>query len=376
MKHLNVRLIALGAFCLVLTLSACSKKSKRDPRVVLDKEYKEEILKARDLLRVNVVSSFTGFSACASIDDKVVWSEGIGYSNTELSVLVKPEHKFRIGASSRLFSSLILLRLHERGVIDMNKPYNEYVADNPNWNFTPLQLATNSAGLPDVTEQLYREATVNNYRTTSAVLAAHKSDELLFSPDEYFAESALGTLVLTDLLEKVSGKKYKDLLKEEVLIPFGLTDTDVDFSGYVIKKRASQYSRNSIAQIRLAPEGNISAVAPALGVLSSADDLNRLGRAFLKKEVLTEESYKQLLSNHVIPGKGDSPWGMGIEVMEDVQGRKLLLLRGQIEGGASMLLISPELGLVVSFCGNLSEDYTTYPFMEVVALFMKRAEEK
>ncbi|MFV0366664.1 MAG: serine hydrolase domain-containing protein [Mangrovibacterium sp.] len=374
----KVKLMLISVILTAIALGSCTKKEVHDERVVLNPKYKDEILKSRELLAVNLITSRTGLSVSVSVDNETVWSEGIGYSSSELSTVVKPEHKFRIGTSSRLFTSLILLRMHERGEIDLNKNYSDYVSSgvNPNWNFNLYQLAVNSAGLGFYTSELFKEAIRKEYRNLDELLAAHQQDELRYPLNENFAENAVGTCMLVEALRGESGKRYKQLLYDEVLKPFGLSETELDYPHIIIKNKATLYSRNSIAQVFRASDGNIRAVAPAMGILSTADDLNKLGQAILKHEVLTPESYDLLLTPNKLNNGDDSAWGMGIEVAADREGRKFYLLRGEVDGGASLLIICPEEKLVFSVCGNLSNDYTSYPFSEVLGLFMEKLSPK
>ncbi|MFV0522673.1 MAG: serine hydrolase domain-containing protein [Mangrovibacterium sp.] len=374
MKSLRGRSAIFGTLFLVLFLGSCTKRVERDSRVVLDRAYKDEILKSRDLLAVNLLISHTGLSIAVSVDNKTVWSEGLGYANAELRTMVKPEYKFRIGTSSRLFTSLLLLRMQERGEIDLSKKYTDYVSAevNPEWSFSLYQLAVNSAGLDLYTDDLFREATVKKYANLDSLLAAHRHDKLKYEVNQYFAENTVGACMLAKAAEKVSGKTYRELFKSEVLTPFGLSETQLDYPRFVIKNKASLYARNSIAQVYTAEDGNINTVAPALGILSTADDLNKLGRALMNHEVLSADSYHQLLEPNKLLNGDKSVWGMGIEVTEDNQGDLIYMLRGKVEGGASLLIINPKEKLVVSICGNLSADYSSYPFTQVVGLFMDK----
>ncbi|MFV0289438.1 MAG: serine hydrolase domain-containing protein [Mangrovibacterium sp.] len=369
MKNKKITLLILA---LCLTLASCAPKKTKDSRVVLNSSYEEAILKSRNLMIGSLITNRTGMSITVTKGDECIWSQGLGYSSVELESLVKPEHRFRIGTSSRLFASLVLLRLHERGEIDMQKKYTDYIKSgvNPTWSFTLYQLAVNSAGFPVSLHEILNESTHRNYLNLDSLLVAHASDALAYEPNRYFAESSFSTCLLINALEEVSGKSYSKLLQEEVLTPFGLEETGLDYANVILKNKASMYARNSIAQLFRAADGNINAVSSAVGILSTADDLNKLGQALMNRKVLTAESYQLLLTANILSNGEPTPWGMGLELSKDSQGRELIVLRGMVTGGASLMLICPAEKFVMTVCGNLEGDYSSYPFTEVVEAFL------
>ena len=65
---------------------------------------------------------------------------------------------------------------------------------------------------------------------------------LEFAPGEKFNYSNSGYMLLGYVIERASGKAYADFLRENILQPLGMKNTDYDVNSAVIKNRAAGYT--------------------------------------------------------------------------------------------------------------------------------------
>lgn len=378
-KHLKLKdsllKTILPVALILLSFYSCKKKTV-DPRIVLDREYKKEILAGRDALRVYLIGSETGISVSVSVDGKTVWSEGYGFANKELKAPARPETKYRIGRTSQIFPAMLIAKLQEEGKVDVNESFSKYVPNYPakQWDFTPYNLGTHSAGFPETDFNLVQNK--QDYKSLKEFIQATEKDSLLYKPDQYFAVSDYDPCLLGILAETIGQKSYPKLVKEMLLDTLGLNETELDSPAPIIAYRSTPYHRNFIAQVTNAPEIDSRFIAPAYGYLSTADDLNKLGQLLMNKEFFSEESYKLFFTPNVLDGGYETNIGFGWNIYTDRQGRKVYIQEGSTVGGSSFLAIFPDQKLVVSICTNLADNSESVPSGKIAQLFLDKIDPK
>lgn len=75
--------------------------------------------------------SIPGLSISVSVDQQVVWSEGMGYADLELSSPATPLTRYRIGSVSKVLTAAGVALLHQRGELDLDAPVQAYVPSFP-----------------------------------------------------------------------------------------------------------------------------------------------------------------------------------------------------------------------------------------------------
>src|SRR5207244_3453933 len=113
-------------------------------------------------------------------------------------------------------------------------------------------LLSHTGGVPRLTVQAMTDVSGLTRPTRPATLRgilelgtpAERSKPLDFKPGEQFAYSNVGYLLLSMVIEKVSGKRYTEFLMEDVFRPRGMSDTVCDDPpGVIMKLRATGCSR-------------------------------------------------------------------------------------------------------------------------------------
>lgn len=364
---------ACFAMAVIFAISSCTAK-KTNPRVVLNKAYKNEIIAGREAARLYfLTSSVPGMSVSVSLNGETIWSEGMGYASKELLAPATPETKFRIGGTSRMFTTFLIARLQEEGKLKTYESFYRYVPEYPKkqWDFTLYQLGLHTAGFPEDKEaDLLKKSEL--YRTLKEYVKSLSNDTLVYKPDTYFMISDYGPSLLGILAEEITQKKFPVLMKEMILDTLGLDETILDQPLYLIENRSQTYYQNYIAQLMNAPEIDPGFCAPAQGFLSTADDLNKAGQAVLDTAFFSRESLDLFFTRHKLEGGYEMNMGFGWWSIKDSQDRSLYAQIGSTIGGSSMLLVFPDQRLVVSVCSNLSDDSSKLPAQEIAEIFLKK----
>ena len=131
--------------------------------------------------------------------------------------------------------------------------------------------------------------------------------KLNFKPGEKFAYSGEGYNYLGRVLEKITGKKLNQILKDEVLKPMGMTNTY--FSNNAKLAKVASIGHNHYLP---AFWGITNLTSPASSMHTEAKDFAKFMIGLMEKKGLSKKTYAEMLKTHtVIPPKDrvyDNGW--------------------------------------------------------------------
>ena len=195
---------------------------------------------------------------------KVVHSTVQGFADVERKAPVKDDTIFRIYSMTKPLTSVAFMMLVEEGRVALDEPVHKYI---PEWkNLGVFVAGTNPAFLtrpptrPMLIVDLLRHTSGLTYgfQQRSNVDAAYREnkigevikagtlqtmiDDLAKIPLEFSPGEAWNYSVATDvvgyLIGKISGKPFEQFLKERILDPLGMNDTDF----FVPKEKAHRFA--------------------------------------------------------------------------------------------------------------------------------------
>jgi D-alanyl-D-alanine carboxypeptidase len=326
--------------------------------------------------------------------DGVIASACWGVADVGTGEPVQPHHRFEIGSISKVVTAIVIHRLVDAGLLDLDRPVTDVLPwldlGEPHAEITPRHLLSHTAGLVLGADHLPDEpAQVWSLRDLT------RSGE----PGERFHYSNLGFMVLGTLAQHVTGRTWHELVEEWVLRPIG-----ADRAG----GRARHADRAAMAtgywplhdDRPYVPADPITAapwfeVASADGnVIASAGELACLARFLLGDgqldgvRLLTPASMNALVSPAApsgdgVPVWGESPvsqqsrYGLGINV-ERVDGHHCVTHGGGMVGYACYLLSDRDSGLGIVVVTNGTGDHPASHAIAYVghALFRAVLEER
>ena len=174
---------------------------------------------------------------------QVLFSKGYGSANLEWDIPNTPNTKFRLGSVTKQFTAASILLLEERGKLSVSDPVKKYLPDAPAaWDkITIFHLLTHTSGIPNFTS-FPDYAKLEPFATTPEQLVARFRDKPLdFEPGEKWNYSNSGYVLLSYLIEKITGDSYEKFVRENIFTPLGMKDSGYDSNSAVIPHRASGY---------------------------------------------------------------------------------------------------------------------------------------
>lgn len=300
-----------------------------------------------------VVDSYTAGNAFMGtvlvVDgDRVLLDKGYGMADLEWGNPNAPDVKFRLGSLTKQFTATLVLLLQQDGKLKIDDPVSKYLPDAPKaWEkITLANLLGHTSGIPSFTDLKEFGVWRMSPHTTEEELAFFRDKPLDFEPGSKFAYSNSNFEVLGAVIEKVSGKKYGDLLRERIFDPLGMKDSGLDTDELILPKRAQGYMPGPGGLV-LARSESMTVPWAAGSIYSTTGDLLKWERGLFGGKILSADSLKAMTT----PGKGN--YGLGVGVT-DKDGLKVVEHAGGIEGFNTHLLYVPERRIAVVALSNVN----------------------
>jgi len=244
-------------------------------------------------------------SVLVAENGKIIYKGAYGQANMEWNIPNTPDTRFRLGSITKQFTATAILQLVEQGKIKLDAKLSDYLPDyrkDTGEKVTIHHLLTHTSGIPSYTSQpgFFQNVSRNPYKVDEFV-KKYASGDLEFEPGSKFIYNNSGYFLLGAIIERVTGKPYEQVLKQNIFDPLGMKNTGYDHHDTLIPKRASGYSKT--------PDGYTNAayldmsIPYAAGSLySTVEDLYLWDQALYTDKVLSAQSkalmYKPFLENY------------------------------------------------------------------------------
>src|SRR5690606_21926652 len=126
--------------------------------------------------------------------------------------------KYHIGSTTKMLTATMIFQLIEENKLKLNDILASYFPDIPNAeNITIGHLLSHSSGLADyVVKQDTLYFWLKEPVSEKEIFDEIKRQGTLFQPGDSVSYSNTGYYLLTKILEKEQGKKYKEILAENI----------------------------------------------------------------------------------------------------------------------------------------------------------------
>ena len=293
---------------------------------------------------------------------------GHGLADIATSSPVSQDTVFRIASVTKTFTAIAVLQLWEQGLVDLDAPANDYLRAYqlvPKAGFRPAtvrQLLTHTAGIREVLHLsgLLRMRdlgeTVPLGRPVPSLAEYYRGGlRIDAEPGTRFAYTNHGFATLGQLVEDVSGTPLDHYLRERILKPLGMADTDLVRPQRVRSRLATGYElRSGGAE----PVGDYEVVTVGGGAAwSTPRDMARYLAALLgggtgeHGSVLTPATLATMFEPHYQPDPRVPGFGLGF-FRANLGGHLAVEHDGILPGFDSQLLLAPNDGVGVLALAN------------------------
>lgn len=148
-----------------------------------------------------------------------------GYANKELSVSVNKNHKFPSYSVAKLFTSVLMMQLAERGDVDIKQPIRVYLPHLTNsWqDVTVEHLLSHTSGIPRYFDRVIKEGSFLPDKDTVYRSLANQPEHFKIGTKNAYNNTNF--LLLASILEKKTNKSFHQLVQEKIIQPLRLKNT-------------------------------------------------------------------------------------------------------------------------------------------------------
>ena len=228
---------------------------------------------------------FTNFNSCSPgmavlvrKKSKAIYQKCFGMANLAKQIPITPETNFRLASLTKPFTAMAITFLKDKNQLNYEDCLNKFFPDFPKYGkiTTIKQLLTHTAGFPDHEQILYQTIKNGYLPSINDALEVFKQGQPLFKPGSRYQYSDAGYVMLALIIEKVSGQKYSNYLKTNILKPLGMKTTLViDNPKIEIPNRAFGYLKDENSWT-LYDFDQLNYIIGDEGIYSSLNDLSLL----------------------------------------------------------------------------------------------------
>jgi CubicO group peptidase (beta-lactamase class C family) len=261
---------------LAVCIAGCSSAPTR-PETVSRGDYGKVAEYVSALIRHEMKKrDVTGLSIALVDDQRVVWAEGFGYADKAENVPASAETIYRAGSISKIFTATAAMQLAERGGLDIDRSLGDYL---PGFSIrtrftdsapiTPRSIMTHHSGLPS---DHLKGMWTRDPEPFTRVADRLKDEYAANPPGTVFSYSNPGVTLLGDAIGKVAGRDFISQVRDEILLPLGMSRSSFSTSVDRTHDAAKGYRKGKEAEdppLRDVPAG---------GMNTSVLDLSRFVR--------------------------------------------------------------------------------------------------
>ncbi len=302
--------------------------------------------------------------------DQVLYELALGLDDVAAKKPMSMASQLRIGSVTKQFTGVAILQLAEQGKLKVTDEIQQYV-DFPKKEHTITieHLVSHTSGIPNFTDlPLYNAEAYAKDATLPELIAHFKDLPLEFEPGTKWSYSNSGYILLTAIVEKVSGLSWTDYAEKHLLGPAGMTQSSASLSGTPLPNEAKGYQPDGDGW---APAFAVSLMWPrgAGAIRSTVHDLWKWNTAAHKGKLLSPAMREKAFTAYPL-AEGPSPkYGYGWMFM-NVQGSPTHEHGGGINGATSNSLYLPKEDIYVAVLVNResSDASTLAPKLAAIAM--------
>lgn len=248
-------LVALICSAAIFVLAYCrsdNPKKKDDSAAKVDgvswsdkltnqlSDCQELVLMDRAIERFIARWNIKGLSLAVTRNDSLIYAKGYGWADVERERKLTPQNILRLASASKLVTAIAVMRLVEDGKLNLNSKvfgpdgilndtcFSNAINDKRLFDVTVDNLLQHKGGFglgagdpmfntKDIIAAKHLPGPPSNEELTKIVLGR----KIAFTPGKGFRYSNFGYMLLSLVIERVSGKSYWDFVTDEVLHPAG-----------------------------------------------------------------------------------------------------------------------------------------------------------
>ena len=241
---------------------------------------------------------------------KVVYKGAFGLANREWNIPNRTDTKFMLGSVSKPLTATLMLIQVQKGLIKLDKTIADYLPEfknKPAAKISIKQLLSHTSGIPnyDIIKDFFPRISRQNF-TREDYVKIFMDSALAFEPGSRYAYSSWGYFTLGYIMERVTGKSYSQLMKEDIFDKLQMNNSGSYQHLQIVPNRATgyDYSFGGFTSADFRDQSNTMGTGD---LYSTVEDLFKFHLALSNNTLLN----KQLTDEMLTPGMRPARYGYG-----------------------------------------------------------------
>ncbi|MEN2401809.1 serine hydrolase domain-containing protein [Flavobacterium sp. MC2016-06] len=313
-----------------------------------------------------------GFAIGILKGKQVLYTKGYGSANLDYEIPITPNSSFDIASVSKQFTSACIALLILDNKISLETPASKFIPELSKYKDTIRikHLIYNTSGIVDYFKLPRPDGkswiTFNYFDIDYCIKTSLAQDTLSFKPEEKWDYCNVNFMLLTKIVEKVSGQSFSEFCKQRLFQPLGMTNTLInDDVTEIIKNRVTPYNRRTPEYVEAYIKEGITIKKEGewiqhprnsphyggSGVVTTVNDLLKWSENFFTKKFGGQEFYDLMhLTQTFKNGRNNQAFGL---YFDNYQGRPFVAWDGGDYGVSSQLMRFTDKKLAIVVLSNL-----------------------
>ncbi len=299
----------------------------------------------------------------------ILYENSYGYANYAYKDTLTIAHKFQIGSVSKQFTSMAIMILKERGLLDYQDNIKKYIPNFPYDRITIYQLLTHRSGLSNYNyfsdEYTDKETTIYNKDVVKMIIDSVPLPYYL--PNTKFNYCNTNYVLLAEIVERVSGIPFEKFVKKEIFQKAGMLNSQI----FVKEKQERIYKAATGYHFKwlVAQHSYQDGVTGDKGVYTSVEDLFRWDRALYENTLVKKSTLDEAFLPAQPEKKGNLNYGFGWRLRTCIDGSKLIFHGGWWRGFNALFIRDIKNELTIIILSNIHTRSISNLYKELLGIF-------
>ncbi|WP_291721426.1 serine hydrolase domain-containing protein [Bernardetia sp.] len=313
-----------------------------------------------------------GFAIGVIKENKILYNKGFGLANLDYKIPISSESAFSIASVSKQFTAACIALLIIEGKLSLETPVSDFVPSLKKYRDTikVKHLIYNTSGITDC-YKLKRPngiswITFNYFDIDYCIDVSLQSDTLAFIPETKWDYTNVNYMLLTKIVEKVSGLPFREFAKKKLFDPLGMNSTFIhDDITKVIENRVTPYNPRSKPYVEAYRNEGIFVSNEGQwiqhhrntphyggsGVVTTMNDLLKWSQNFFTKEFGGDAFYNLMHTTGIFKhGKNNQAFGLHLD---KYKGRDVFSWDGGDYGISTQIIRFPKQKVAIIILSNM-----------------------
>ena len=293
-----------------------------------------------------------GAAVLVARNGEVIFRQGYGLANLEHKVPISPDTVFRLASATKQFTATAVLMLMERGRLSLDDEITKFLPDYPTAGakITVAHLLAHTSGIASYTDMPEWMGRLREDLTVEGLIDIFKDQPLMFQPGDKWAYNNSGYVLLGAIIEKASGQKYEDFIREHIFEPAGMKNSYYGGYAKIIPQRAAGYEREGDGYVH-ARFLSMSQPYASGALLSTVNDMLRWNQALYSGKLIKKDTLDLAFEPFKLNNGQETNYACGWMIGQ-IKGHRVVQHGGGIFGFSTFTLSMPEDHVYVVLLSN------------------------